>query len=96
MGERERVSFATLRAKNQITLPAEISKAAHLSEGDPIEVRYFEGVITLVPKKMVNASQAWFWSPDWLQGEREASSDIARGNVRTFDSDEDFLKSLDE
>lgn len=95
MGERKRVSFATLRAKGQLTLPAEISKAAHLSEGDPIEVRYFEGVIMLVPKKMVNADQAWFWTTDWLQGEREASTDIARGKMRRFESDEDFLSSLD-
>jgi antitoxin PrlF len=95
MGEHDRVSMATLRAKNQITLPAEISKAAHLSEGDPIEVRYFEGVITLVPKKLVNADQAWFWDPDWIQGEREASTDIARGDFRRFDSNEDFLKSLE-
>jgi len=96
MGDRERVSFATLRAKNQLTLPADISRAARLSEGDPIEIRYFEGVIMLVPKKMVNASQAWFWDPEWLQGEREASADIARGQVRRFESDEEFLTSLDD
>jgi AbrB family looped-hinge helix DNA binding protein len=95
MGDCERVSFATLRAKNQLTLPAEISRAAHLSEGDPIEIRYFEGVITLIPKKMVDASQAWFWSADWLQGEREASANIAREEVASFESDDDFLKSLE-
>ena len=95
MPERKPPSFATLRAKNQITLPGDIARAAHLSEGDPIEIRYFEGVITLVPKKMVDASQAWFWSPEWQQGEREASADIASGKVHRFDTDEDFLKSLD-
>jgi antitoxin PrlF len=95
MAGRKPPSFATLRAKNQITLPGDIARAAHLSEGDPIEIRYFEGVITLVPKKMVDASQAWFWSPEWQQGEREASADIASGKVHRFDTDEDFLKSLD-
>ena len=95
MAERKPPSFATLRAKNQITLPGDIARAAHLSEGDPIEIRYFEGVITLVPKKMVDASQAWFWSPEWQQGEREASADIAAGKVHRFNTDEDFLKSLD-
>jgi len=95
MTERKAPTFATLRAKNQITLPGDITRAANLSEGDPIEVRYFDGVITLVPKKMVDASQAWFWSPEWQAGEREASADIAAGKVRGFDTDEDFLKSLD-
>jgi antitoxin PrlF len=95
MRDHDRVSIATLRAKNQLTLPAEISRAAHLSQGDRIEIRFFEGVIMLVPAKMVNASQAWFWNSSWLDGEREASGDIARGRVRRFESDEEFVKSLE-
>jgi len=95
MEEKKRASFATLRAKNQITLPGEIARAAHLSEGDPIEIRFFEGVITLVPKKVIDADQAWFWARGWQKGEREASADIASGRVRRFESAEDFLKSLE-
>jgi len=95
MAARKQTSFVTLRAKNQITLPGDIARAAHLAEGDPIEVRFFEGVITLVPKKMIDADQAWFWAPTWQEGEREASADIASGRVRRFESDEDFLKSLE-
>jgi antitoxin PrlF len=84
-----RMSFVTLRARNQIRLPAEIVRAAGLAQGDPIEVRYLEGVITLVP------SHAWFWAPEWQEGEREASADIARGKVSRFESDQSFLKSLE-
>lgn len=41
------------------------------------------------------ASQAWFWSPDWQHGEREADVDIAEGNVATSYSDSEFLTALD-
>ncbi len=90
----EKVSFVTLRAKNQLTLPAEASRAAHLCAGDPIEVRVVPEGILLLPKKIVDADQAWFWTPAWQKGERTASEDIALGRVERFGSDEDFLNSF--
>jgi len=50
----------------------------------------------LKPQKVVDASQAWFWTPAWQAAEREASMDIARGRVEIFETDDDFLASLDE
>ncbi len=44
----------------------------------------------------VPADQAWFWTPEWLEGEIEASEDIAAGRVTRHDSDEEFLESLRE
>lgn len=45
---------------------------------------------------MPDTTQAWFWTPVWQAGEREASLDIAEGRVEIFKTDEDFLASLDE
>lgn len=39
--------------------------------------------------------QAWFWTPRWQAGEREASNDIAYGRVRTFSTGEELLAWLD-
>lgn len=89
-------ALAVLRRKNQLTLPAEVSKAAHLEEGDPIEVRIVRGGILLKPKKLVDAEQSWFWSSKWQEGERRASEDIARGRLERFESDGDFLDSFDK
>jgi len=89
-------AIAILRRKNQITLPAEVSKAAHLEEGDPIEVRLVKGGILLKPKKLVDAEQAWFWTSKWQEGERRASEDITKGRLERFVSDDDFLDSFDE
>lgn len=40
--------------------------------------------------------QAWFWTPEWLVGEVEASEDIAAGRFARFMSTEELLASLDE
>jgi hypothetical protein len=41
------------------------------------------------------ADQAWFWRPEWQEGEREADEQIAAGQTTYFDSTEDFLAALD-
>jgi antitoxin PrlF len=42
----------------------------------------------------VPPDQEWFWTPDWLAGEIEASEDIAAGRVYSQDSDEEFIAFL--
>ena len=39
-------------------------------------------------------SQAYFWTPEWQEGERRAHEDIAAGRVHRFDSLGDLLESL--
>ena len=89
------MSISIMRSKGQITLPQEIREAARLEEGDPVKVEVTdEGVIILRPQKMVDASQAWFWTPEWQAGEAEADADIAAGRTTRHTSNEDFLASL--
>lgn len=85
-----------LREKNQLTLPAEVVRGAHVGPGDYFEVEATEEGILLRPKKVIDATQAWFWTPEWQAGEREASANIATGQLSRHDSDEAFLASLDE
>ncbi|MEX0832294.1 MAG: AbrB/MazE/SpoVT family DNA-binding domain-containing protein [Actinomycetota bacterium] len=83
-----------VRAKGQITLPIEIREAARLEEGDPVEFEVTDNGILLRPKKVIDSTQAWFWTPSWQAGEAEASEDIEKGRVEIFESDDDFLASL--
>lgn len=85
-----------VRAKGQVTIPREIRELAHLEEGDPIEVEMVPEGILLKPQKVVDATQSWFWAPSWQAGERDASADIAAGRVETFETDAEFLDSLDD
>ncbi len=88
--------ISVIRAKGQLTIPADVRQAAHLEEGDPVEIEVTADGILLRPRKLIDASQAWFWSPGWQEGEHEASADIAAGRVTTSASPEAFLESLDD
>jgi AbrB family looped-hinge helix DNA binding protein len=88
------MATTTIRARGQLTIPSSVAKAAHLEEGDPVEVEIVAEGILLRPRKVIDSTQAWFWAPTWQAGERQASEDIEAGRVETFDNDEDFLNSL--
>lgn len=53
-----------------------------------------EGRIVLIPKVAVDASQAWFWAPQWQSVETEASRQFSAGEGLTYDSAEEFLDDL--
>jgi antitoxin PrlF len=84
-----------LRSRGQVTVPEAIRRAANLQPGDPIDVELTEDGILLRPIRDIDPSQAWFWTPEWQRGEREASVEIAAGRVCYFESDEEFEAALD-
>ena len=90
------MSISRIRGRGQLTLPSEIREAAHLEEGDQVEVEMTRDGILLRPLKVIDSTQAWFWTPAWQLMEAEADVDIAAGRVRSFENDEDFLASLDD
>lgn len=40
------------------------------------------------------ASQEWFWGPDWHPGEREVDQHLRDGNRRVFDNPEDMFREV--
>ena len=92
---RKSESLARLREKNQVTLPADVIRSAHVGPGDYFEVESTEDGILLRPKKLINAAQAWFWTSEWQAGEREVDETRARGEKGvSFASEEAFLTAL--
>lgn len=55
-----------------------------------------DGVLELRPCVPVPLDQAWFWTPQWQQREREADDDVTAGRVTTFDDADAFVAHLDE
>jgi hypothetical protein len=47
-------------------------------------------------EERIDNEQAWFWTPEWQQREREADEDLAAGRVTRYEGDEQFLAALDE
>jgi antitoxin PrlF len=96
IGEEHPMPVSVIRAKGQVTIPQDIREAAHLEAGDPVDIEITADGILLRPKKLIDASQAWFWTQEWQAGEREASADIKAGRVTTSGSTADLLESLND
>jgi len=92
----ETVTLTKVTRNGQVTLPARVRRALHVEEGDYIEVRVTENSIVLTPKKLVDKSQAYFWSPAWQAAEREASADIAAGRVQEAKNADELIAKLDK
>ena len=49
-----------------------------------------------VPKKTVDAEQAWFWTKKWQEAEGEAEDDLKSGKVKKFKNVEELIEDLDK
>ncbi len=76
------MAMAKITRNFQVSIPKEVRERLHLAEGDLVEVQERDGEIVMVPKKLIDAGQAWFWSREWQEGEREVDEDIRAGRVR--------------
>lgn len=85
-----------VRPKAQLTLPEEIRRALHVGEGDEVEFAvHDDGTITIRGYVSIPTDQAWFFTPEWLAGEREADEDIAAGRGAVHESAEEMFAHLD-
>jgi len=85
-----------VRPKAQLTLPEEIRRALHVGEGDEVEFAvHDDGTITIRGYVSIPTDQAWFFTPQWLAGEREADEDIAAGRGTVHESAEEMFANLD-
>ncbi len=82
--------------QGQITLPVAIRRALRIEEGDYIEVSIADDSVVLTPKRLIDKSQVYFWTPEWQAAEREADEDVAAGRVYKFDDAESAIAALRE
>ena len=94
--EKAMSALTKLTEGGQITLPKAIRTKTNMQPGDFIEVDLDdEGHIVLTPKKLINASQAYFWTEEWQKGESKADEDIKSNNVKSFPSAEEAVAYLE-
>jgi AbrB family looped-hinge helix DNA binding protein len=80
----------------QITIPASVRKRLGIEEGDLVEIEIDDEKAVLVPKKLVDKSQAYFWTRKWQEGEQAADEDIKTGRVKTFNTVDELIEDLDK
>lgn len=80
------MTTAKVKQKYQITLPDAIRKRAKIQVGDTFLVDEKDGVIMLRPAmvKVIEKSQAWFWSDEWQKGIQGSAKAVKRGDMRVF------------
>ncbi|MBI2830983.1 MAG: AbrB/MazE/SpoVT family DNA-binding domain-containing protein [Chloroflexi bacterium] len=88
-------AYSKVTRHGQITLPASVRKRLGIEEGDLVEIEVEDEKAVLMPKKLVDKSQAYFWTRKWQEGEREADEDIKAGRVKTFESVGELIEELD-
>jgi len=89
-------AYSKVTRHGQITLPASVRRELGVEEGDLVEIEVIDEKAVLMPKKLVDKNQAYFWTKRWQEGEREADEDIRAGRVRTFNSVEDLVQDLEQ
>ena len=84
-----------LRGRSQITLPSDVVKKLKLSAGDNLEITLEDDKIVIKPVIIIDRSQAWFWSKEWQEKEKEADEDIKAGRVFRAEDADDLFSQLD-
>lgn len=88
-------AYSKVTRHGQITLPASVRRKLGIEEGDLVEIEVIDEKAVLIPQKLVNKSQAYFWTKKWQEAEREAEEDIKAGRVKVFDSVEELIRDLE-
>ena len=86
-----------VKHNGEIILPPALRNRAKLKEGDLLEVVLeVDGTVRLVPQRVKDDSQAYFWTRRWQEGEREADEDLKAGRFQEFKTMDEAIKFLDE
>lgn len=83
-----------VQKNKNVTLPTWLMSRFHLSAGDFVRLEETKDGVLLKPAKLVDPSQAYFWTKEWQAGEREAEEDIRKGRVKAFKSVKALLDDL--
>jgi len=85
-----------LSRSGQVTIPKEIREILHLKPGDTLRVMIEDSRVVLIPESAIDPDQAWFWTEEWQEGEREADEDIRAGRVYgPFDTAEEMMADME-
>jgi len=85
-----------IRGHGQITIPKKTRELFNLADGDMLEIEEREDGILMKPRKLLDPTQAWFWTEQWQAKEREASEDIKAGRISgPFDGVDELRKHLE-
>lgn len=82
-----------VRRHGQITIPKRLREQFQIAQGDLLEIELCSEGILLRPVKP-DPDQAWFWTKEWQEKEREADEAIRTGRVKRFRDPKALIRDL--
>lgn len=87
--------IATIGRNGEVILPSEVRDAAHLDEGDQVEIEVTEDGI-LLRSYVDDLPDPWYYgTAEWEEGLERALADVEAGRTTFHGSDEEFFAALD-
>jgi bifunctional DNA-binding transcriptional regulator/antitoxin component of YhaV-PrlF toxin-antitoxin module len=87
-------AIVKVQKNKNITLPMWLIHRFHVGVGDFVRLEETKDGVLLKPAKLIDPSQAYFWTKEWQEGEREADEDIRTGRVKTIKSIKELMRDL--
>ena len=94
--ERSLTMVATVDGEGRLVLPQEAQAAAGIAPGRVATFGVVPTVAGVLFRRIdIDPEQAWFWTPQWQAGEREADRNHAEGRTSVYETSEAFLAALE-
>lgn len=90
------MTTTTVNEKYEVTIPHLAREKLHIKAGDPLEVIVEPGCLILKPKDIPDVSQAYFWTKEWQEKEKEVDEDYKAGRYQTAQDVDEFFHKLRE
>lgn len=87
-------SVIRIQKNKNVTLPRWVMELFHLSTGDFLRLEKRNGTVFLRPAKLIDSSQAYFWTPEWQKEEKKVEGEKRRGGAKFFRSAEELIRDL--
>ena len=87
-------TIVKVQKNKNITLPMWLIQRFRVSIGDFVRLEETKDGVLMKPAKLIDPSQAYFWTKEWQAGEREAEEDIRKGRVKAFKSVKEFMTDV--
>jgi AbrB family looped-hinge helix DNA binding protein len=89
------MSTVKISPSGQVRIPKEVMERLHISTGDYLDFEFVDDKLVIKAKKLIDAEQAWFWTKEWQEAERQAEEDIKKGRVsKVFSTAEEGISYL--
>lgn len=83
-----------LQKNYNVTIPKRFREIFHLRLGDFIKFVVRKDGILMQPKKLIDSTQAYFWTKEWQEDELSAELDIKTGRVSKTKNIKELIKKI--